>query len=75
MVSDVGALTVALIALRLRHHKPNDGYTFGLRRAPVLGGLINAVALVAIAVYAIGTLALISALREGALPDNREVRG
>ncbi|GAB5546593.1 MAG: cation diffusion facilitator family transporter [Sandaracinaceae bacterium] len=51
MVSDVGALTVALIAVRLRHRKPNDGYTFGLRRAPVLGGLINAVALVAIVVF------------------------
>jgi cobalt-zinc-cadmium efflux system protein len=48
MVSDVGALTVALIAARVRHHRPNDGYTFGLRRAPVLGGLVNGVALVVV---------------------------
>lgn len=51
MVSDVGALTVALIAVRLRHRKPNDGYTFGLRRAPVLGGLINGITLVVVVVF------------------------
>ncbi|MEO0322735.1 MAG: cation diffusion facilitator family transporter [Myxococcota bacterium] len=51
MISDVGALTVALIAVRLRYQKPNEGYTFGLRRAPVLGGLINGVTLVAVVVF------------------------
>ncbi len=48
MVSDVGALTVALVAQRLRHARPGAGFTFGLRRVPVLGGLINAFSLVAI---------------------------
>lgn len=51
MVSDVAALAVALIAVRLRSLKPNEGYTFGLRRAPVLGGLINGITLVAIVVF------------------------
>lgn len=50
MVSDVGALTVALIAARIRHRRPDAQYTFGLRRAPVLGGLINGVALVVVVV-------------------------
>ena len=50
MVSDVGALTVALIAARIRHRRPDAGYTFGLRRAPVLGGLINGVMLVGVVV-------------------------
>ncbi len=48
MVSDVGALTVALVAQRLRHAQPGASFTFGLRRVPVLGGLINAFTLVAV---------------------------
>lgn len=50
MISDVGALSVALIALRLATRKPSGQYTFGLRRAPVLGGLINGVSLIVIVV-------------------------
>lgn len=50
MVSDVGALIVALIAVKIRHHQPSDEYTFGLRRAPVLGGLANGISLVVIVV-------------------------
>lgn len=48
MVSDIGALIVALVAQRLRHAQPGGSFTFGLRRVPVLGGLINSFALVAI---------------------------
>ncbi len=50
MVSDVGALIVALVALKVASRKPSEGYTFGLRRAPVLGGLMNGVSLVVIVV-------------------------
>lgn len=57
MVSDVGALAVALVALRLREREPSDHYTFGLRRAPVLGGLINAITLLIIVAF-IGTEAV-----------------
>lgn len=49
MVSDVAALTIALLAQRLARAKPNDVYTFGLKRAPVLGAFGNALALLAIA--------------------------
>lgn len=51
MVSDVGALGIALFAVRIAVQKPSAAYTFGLRRAPVLGALLNAVSLVAIVVF------------------------
>jgi len=50
MVSDVGALALALFAVRIRDKAPSAQFTFGLRRAPVLGGLINAITLLAIVV-------------------------
>lgn len=50
MVSDVGALIVALIAIKLASRRPSDTYTFGLRRAPVLGGLANGISLIVIVV-------------------------
>lgn len=50
MVSDVGALMVALIAIRLASRKPSLQYTFGLRRAPVLGALANGISLIVIVV-------------------------
>ncbi|MFT5434887.1 MAG: cobalt-zinc-cadmium efflux system protein [Myxococcota bacterium] len=50
MVSDVVALAVALIALRVANRRPSPSYTFGLRRAPVLGALINGVSLLIIVV-------------------------
>ena len=50
MVSDVGALLVALAAQRIVTRRPNPRYTFGLRRAPVIGGLANALSLVVIVV-------------------------
>ena len=61
MVSDVGALAIALGAVKLAQRKPSHAYTFGLRRAPVLGGLLNAASLVVIVVLvgieAIGRIA------------------
>lgn len=48
MVSDVGALLVAVAAQRIVARRPSRRFTYGLRRAPVLGGLANAVSLVVI---------------------------
>lgn len=50
MLSDVGALLLAWFAQRLRERTPDASYTFGLRRLPVLGGLVNGISLLAIVV-------------------------
>ncbi len=50
MVSDVSALIIALVALKLTARAPFGQYTFGLKRAPVIGGLVNGVSLIAIVV-------------------------
>jgi cobalt-zinc-cadmium efflux system protein len=50
MVADVAALAIALVAQRLSRVRGTDGYTFGLRRLPILGGLANALTLTAIVV-------------------------
>lgn len=65
MVSDVSALILALVAMRLSAIKPSPHYTFGLRRAPVLGGLFNAISLVAIVIF----IALEALSRVGAPPQ------
>ncbi len=49
MMSDVGSLALAYAAQRMRAHQPR-GYTFGLRRLPVLGGLANALSLLVVVV-------------------------
>jgi cobalt-zinc-cadmium efflux system protein len=51
MVSDVGSLLVAYVAARIRTRSPSPEYTFGLRRAPVLGALVNALLLVIIVTF------------------------
>jgi cobalt-zinc-cadmium efflux system protein len=63
MVSDVGSLLVAYFAARIRHRTPSPEYTFGLRRAPVLGALINGVLLVGIV-----TVVVVEALRRLGAP-------
>jgi cobalt-zinc-cadmium efflux system protein len=50
MVSDVGALVLALVAQRIATRKTSAEYTFGLRRVPVLGGLANGATLIVIVV-------------------------
>lgn len=50
MVSDVGALIIAYVAARLASRKPAHAFTYGLRRAPVLGGLLNGATLVVIVI-------------------------
>lgn len=57
MLSDVGALAIALVAVKVASRRPSDGYTFGLRRAPVLGGLLNGISLIVVVVL-IGVEAL-----------------
>jgi len=49
MTSDVAALALALVAQRLARAVPGPGFTFGLRRVPVLGALGNALSLLIIA--------------------------
>ncbi|RVU42612.1 cation transporter [Lujinxingia sediminis] len=51
MVSDVGALLIALLAIKLASQPPAGAYTFGLKRAPVLGGFLNAIGLIAIVIF------------------------
>ncbi len=51
MVSDVAALALALFAARAATRAPSDAFTYGLKRAPVLGALLNAVSLIAIVAW------------------------
>lgn len=51
MLSDVAALGVALVALRLSERPHSERHTYGLQRAEVLGAQANAVALVAVSVW------------------------
>ena len=51
MLSDVAALAIALLGARLARRPASGGYTFGLRRAPVLAALINSLALLIISVW------------------------
>lgn len=50
MVADVAALAIALVAQRFSRIRGGSGFTFGLRRLPILGGLANALTLNAIVV-------------------------
>src|SRR5437870_3698345 len=49
LLSDVGGLTIALVAQRLAVRRPTARHSFGLQRAEVLAAQANAVALVAAA--------------------------
>lgn len=48
MLTDVGALALALVAQRVGRRAPTLNYTYGMGRVPVLGGLINAATLLVI---------------------------
>ena len=52
-VSDVGALLIAVVAQALAGRAPSDNYTFGLRRAEVMGALLNAAMLLAVAAWVV----------------------
>jgi cobalt-zinc-cadmium efflux system protein len=47
MLTDAGALALALLALRLAERPPGGGFTFGLRRAEILSAQLNGATLVA----------------------------
>ena len=49
MLTDVAALGVSLVALRLAQRPPNGGLTFGLKRAEVLAALISGATLLVLA--------------------------
>ena len=51
MLSDAGALVIALLAMRIGRRPPSTTHTFGYRRAEILGALVNGAALLAIAGY------------------------
>jgi cobalt-zinc-cadmium efflux system protein len=51
--SDVAALLIAVVTQAIAGRTPSDNYTFGLRRAEVMGALLNAVMLLAVAVWVV----------------------
>lgn len=51
--SDVAALLIAVIAQVVAGRAPSANYTFGLRRAEVMGALLNAVTLLAVAAWVV----------------------
>jgi cobalt-zinc-cadmium efflux system protein len=53
MLTDAGALALALLAARLGRRPPSGGFTFGLRRAEILSAQLNGATLVALAVVVI----------------------
>lgn len=67
MLSDAGALVVALVAMSLGRRPPSTTHTFGYRRAEILGALVNGAALIAIAGY----IAVEAIERISAPPDVR----
>jgi len=65
MLSDVAALAISLAALQASRRAPSPSRTYGYHRAEVLGALVNAMALVAVA----GGILLEAVRRFGAPPD------
>ncbi|HEX3647138.1 MAG TPA: cation diffusion facilitator family transporter [Pseudonocardiaceae bacterium] len=51
MVSDAGAIALALVAMRLARRPAVGAYTYGLKRAEILSALINGGALLALGVF------------------------
>jgi len=53
MLSDAGALALALLAARASLRPPTHSHTWGFRRAEILAALVNGITLVAIAIYTV----------------------
>jgi cobalt-zinc-cadmium efflux system protein len=49
MLTDVGALALALVAMRLAGQRPRGGYTYGLKRAEILSAQANGITLLLLA--------------------------
>lgn len=57
MLTDAGALGLALLAMQLAARPPRGGLTYGLRRAEILSGLVNGVTLLVLgALIALGAV-------------------
>ncbi|MDP9067769.1 MAG: cation diffusion facilitator family transporter [Actinomycetota bacterium] len=68
MLSDVGALAVALVAHKLLVRPPSQRHTYGLQRAEVVGAQLNAVVLLGLALWL-----FVEAIQR--LQDPRDVSG
>lgn len=51
MLTDAVALLLALFAMRLSHHPPKGGFTYGLKRAEILSAQANGLGLILLAVW------------------------
>ncbi len=71
LVTDVGAIGLALFAVRLASRPPSGGFTFGLRRSEILSAQINGVTLLLLAGFiafeAVGRLSSPPAVAGGSL--------
>ena len=65
MLTDAGALALALLALRLAERPPTGGFTFGFRRAEILSAQLNGATLVAL-----GALVVYEAIRRIVSPPD-----
>ena len=65
MLTDAGALALALLAAGLARRPPGGGFTFGLRRAEILSAQVNGAALLALA----GVIAYAAVRRLVSPPD------
>src|SRR3954451_23453095 len=50
MLTDAGAIVLALVAMRLAARPPKGGYTFGLKRAEILSAQANGLTMLILAV-------------------------
>src|SRR5204863_9957478 len=57
MLTDAGAIILALVAMRLAARPPEGGYTFGLKRAEILSAQANGLTMLILAVW-LGTEAV-----------------
>src|SRR5215218_7909717 len=67
MLTDAGALGLALLALRLAHRPAGGDFTFGLRRAEILSAQLNGATLVAL-----GALIVLEGVRRLGQPPDEE---
>ena len=51
MLTDAGALALAVVAMRLARRPPRGGFTFGLRRAEILSAQANGITLLLLAAW------------------------
>lgn len=51
MLSDAGALALALIAMRIAGRPPRGGFTYGLKRAEIMSAQINGITLLLLAAF------------------------